>query len=140
MKALTVLGASTAVLLTIAGTFFGGKWLIKEVATQDDISTCSADKFQIESRSARTESRRIILTAVVRNNNAVACGVQVSVAAMDKAGKQIAIEQIWAAGVSNIPAGGTHSFPVYLSPEVSKQAEGGDYDIRPVYARIWKQQ
>ena len=66
--------------------------------------------------------------------------MQVSVAVKDGAGKQIAIEQLWVAVVSNIHAGATHSFPVYLSPEASKQAEGGDYDVRPINARVWKQQ
>ena len=32
----------------------------------------------------------------------------VSVAAKDKAGKQLSIEQLWVAGVANMPAGATH--------------------------------
>lgn len=134
-----MLGA-VAILVVAAVLFVGGRWLIQAVVMQDNSATCSPDKFQIVSRSARTESRRTILSAVVRNDNPVACGVQVSVAAKDKAGKQIAIEQLWAAGVGNIPAGTTHTFQIYLSPEVSGQAEGGDYDIRPISSRVWKQQ
>ena len=141
MKVIAVVGVGTAALLAVAAIFFAsGGSLIKAVVTQDDISICSAGKFEIESRSARTEGGRITVTAAVRNNNSIACGVQVSVAVKDGAGKQIAIEQLWAAGASNIPAGATHSFPVYLSPEVSKPAEGGDYDIRPINARVWRQQ
>ncbi|CAN7779220.1 hypothetical protein LJR084_008087 [Variovorax sp. LjRoot84] len=141
MKAIAVVGVGTAALLVVAAIFFAGGWSLNEaVVTQDDISMCSAGKFEIESRSARTEGGRIVVTAAVRNKNSIACGVQVSVAMKDKAGKQIAIEQLWVAGVGNIPAGATHSFPVYLSPEVSKQAEGGDYDIRPTNARVWRQQ
>ena len=82
----------------------------------------------------------MIVTGAVRNNNAIACGVRVSVAVKDEAGKVIAIEPLWVAGVDNIPAGATHSFPVYLSPGVTKQAQGGDYDIKPIEARVWKRQ
>ncbi|RZL90872.1 MAG: hypothetical protein EOP82_14365 [Variovorax sp.] len=139
--AVAVFGAGTAALIAVAFILFaGGRWLIREVAIQDDASTCTAGKFEIESRSARSESRRIIVTAAVRNNNPIACGVQVSVAVKDKAGKQVAIDQLWVAGVGNIPAGATHEFPVYLTPEVSEQAEGGDFDITPISTRVWRQQ
>ena len=141
MKTIAVFGAGTAAL--IAASFIlwaGGKWLIRAVAIQDEAQTCTAGKFEIESRSARSESRRTIVTATVRNNNPIACGVQVSVAVKDKAGKQVSIEQLWVAGVGNIPAGASHEFPVYLTPEVSRQSEGGDHDITPISTRVWKQQ
>jgi hypothetical protein len=141
MKAIAVFGAGAAALIAVSFILLaGGRWLIREVAIQDDAQTCTADKFEIESRGSRSESRRIIVTATVRNNNPIACGVQVSVAVKDKAGKQVSIEQLWVAGVGNIPAGATHEFPVYLTPEVSKQAEDGDYDITPTSTRVWKQQ
>ena len=141
MKAIAVFGAGTAALLAVALLLFaGGRSLIRAVVVQDDAPTCTPGKFEIESRSARSESGRIIVTAAVRNNNPIACGVQVSVAVKDKAGNQVAIDQLWVAGVGNIPAGATHDFPVYLTPGVSKQAEGGDYDITPISTRVWRQQ
>jgi hypothetical protein len=141
MKAIAVVGVGAAVLLAVAATFFGSGWsLIKSVFTHDDFSACSVGGFEIESRSARVEGGRMIVTGAVRNKNAIACGVRVSVAVKDEAGKVIAIEPLWVAGVDNIPAGATHSFPVYLSPEVTKQAQGGDYDIKPIETRVWKRQ
>ena len=139
-KAIVVVFGAAA-LLALAGLFLASGWpLIKAVFTPDDLPRCSAGKFGIESHSARVESRRLIVTAVVRNNNAVACGVRVNLAVKDEAGKVVANEPLWAAGVDNIPAGATYSFPVYLSPEVSKQAQDGGYDIKPIEARVWKQQ
>jgi hypothetical protein len=137
-KVLAVVGASVASLAVAAILAAAGWSWIKSAI--DDAPTCSAGKFEVESQSARTEGVRIIVTAAVRNNNAVACGVQVSVGVKDKAGKQIAIEQLWVGGATNIRAGTTYSFPVYLTPEVSKQAEGGDFDIRPINSRVWKEQ
>lgn len=140
-KAIIGVGVGTAAILAIAAIFFTNGWsLIRSVFTQDDPPICSAGGFEIESRSARVEGGRMIVTGAVRNNNSIACGVRVSVAVKDEAGKVIAIEPLWVAGVDNIPAGATHSFPVYLSPEVTKQAQGGDYDIQPIDARVWKQQ
>ncbi len=138
IKIIAVVGAGMASLAVAAFLFDAGRSWIKSVV--DDTPTCSAGKFEVESHSARTEGVRIILTTAVRNNNPVACGLQVSVAVKDKTGKQITVEQLWVGGVTNIPAGATHSFPVYLSPEVSKQAEGGDFDIRPINSRVWKEQ
>ena len=138
MKLMKVIAVGTASLAVAAILFASGWSWIKSVVSQDDIPMCNAGKFEIESHSARTEGTRIIVTAV-RNNNPIACGVQVSVAVKDAAGKQIAIEQLWVAGVSNIPAGATQSFPVYLSPEVSAQAVG-DFDIKPISSRVWRQQ
>ena len=141
MKAIAVVGVGTAALLAVAAIFFTSGWsLIKAIFTQDDLPMCSAGKFEIVSHSARVEGGRMVVTAAVRNNNSIACGVRVSVAVKDEAGKVIAIEPLWAAGVDNIPAGATHSFPVYLSPEVSMQAKGGDYDIKPIDTRVWRQQ
>jgi len=143
MKPMKVIGVVlvSAALLAIAAILIASGWSwIKTVVVEGDTPMCSADNFHVESRSAHTEGVRTTVTATVRNNNPVACGVQVSVASKDKAGKQVAIEQLWAAGVGNIPAGATHTFPVYLSPEVSKQAEGGDFDVKPINARVWKQQ
>jgi hypothetical protein len=140
MKLIAVVGASVASLAVAAVLFAVGWSRVKAVVTQDDTTTCSAGKFEVESHSARTEGVRIIITAAVHNNNRIACGLQVSIAVKDKAGKQIAIDQLWVGGVSNIPAGATYSFPVYLSPEVSKQAEGGDFDIEPINSRIWREQ
>ena len=99
MKAIAVLGVGAAALLAVAANFFANEWsLTGAIVNQDDISKCSAGKFEVESRSARTEGGRIVVTAAVRNNNSVACGVQVSVAMKDKAGKQIAIEQLSGCG------------------------------------------
>ena len=139
MKVVTVVGAGVA-SLAVAAILVATGWSWIESVVLDDTPSCSAGKFEVESHSARTEGVRIIVTAAVRNNNPVACGLQVSVAVKDKAGKQIAVEQLWVEGVSNIPAGATRSFPVYLSPEVSKLAEGGDFDIRPINSRVWKEQ
>jgi len=138
MKVVAVVGASVASLAVAAILAAAGWSWIKSAI--DDAPTCSASKFEVESQSARTEGIRIIVTAAVRNNNAVACGVQVSVGVKDRAGKQIAIEQLWVGGATNIRAGTTYSFPVYLTPEVSKDAEGGDFDIRPINSRVWKEQ
>ena len=138
LKIIAVVGAGVASLAV--GTILvatGWSWIRSIV---DDTPTCSAAKFKVEGQSARTEGVRIIVTAAVRNNNPVACGLQVSVAVKDRAGKQIAVEQLWVGGVTNIPAGATHSFPVYLTPEVSKQAEGGDFEIRPINSRVWREQ
>jgi hypothetical protein len=138
VKVIAVVGwvaASLAVAAILAAAALS--WIKSVVG---DTPTCSADKFAVESHSARTEGVRTIVTAAVRNNNPAACGLQVSVAAKDKAGKQVAIEQLWVGGVTNIPAGATYSFPVYLTPEVSKQAEGGDFDIKPINSRVWKEQ
>jgi hypothetical protein len=140
MKFIAIVGAGMASLAVAAFLFAIGWSWIKSVVAGDDTPTCSAGKFEVESHSARTEGVRIIVTATVRNDNPVACGLQVSVAVKDKAGKQIAVEPIWVGGVTNIPAGASHSFPVYLSPEVSKQAEGGDFDVRPINSRVWKEQ
>lgn len=141
MKAIAVVGVGAAALLAVAAVFFTSGWsLIKSVFTQDDLPTCTAGGFEIESRSARVEGGRMIVTGAVRNNNAIACGVRVSVAVKDEASKVIAIEPLWVAGVDNIPAGATYSFPVYLSPGVTKQAQGGDYDIKPIETRVWKRQ
>jgi hypothetical protein len=138
MKVIAAVGVGAAALAAAAILFASGWSWIKSAVTQDDMPACSTSQFQVESHSARTVGQRIILTALVRNNNPVACGVQVSVAVKDAAGKQIAIEPIWAAGVSNIPAGATQSFPVYLSIEVSAQAV--DYEIKPINSRVWRQQ
>lgn len=141
MKAIIVAGVSIAAILAVGAIFFNSAWpLIRTAFTPDGAPVCSAGKFEIESHSARTEGGRMVVTAAVRNNNANACGVRVSVAVKDEAGKVVANEPLWVAGVYNIPAGATHSFPVYLSPEVSRQAQGGGYDIKPIEARIWKQQ
>lgn len=139
-KVILIVGLGAASLAVAAFLLASGWSWIESVVTQDDTPKCSAGNFEIESRSARTEGTRITVTATVRNNNPIACGVQVAVAVKDKSGKQVAIEQLWVAGVGNIPAGATHSFPVYLSPEVSAQAEGGDYEIRPINSRVWRQQ
>lgn len=139
IKVAAVVSAGVA-SLAVAAILVSTGWSWIESVVVDDTPSCSAGKFEVESHSARTEGVRIIVTAAVRNNNPVACGLQVSVAVKDKAGKQIAVEQLWVEGVSNIPAGATRSFPVYLSPEVSKQAEGGDFDIRPINSRVWKEQ
>ena len=140
MKIIAVVTAGVATLAIAAILVATGWSWIKSVVTQDDTSTCSTGKFEVESHSARTEGARIIVTATVRNNNPVACGLQVSVAVKDKAGKQITVDQLWVGGVINIRSGATHSFPVYLTPEVSKQAEGGDFDVRPINSRVWKEQ
>jgi len=138
MKVVAVVGASV-LSLAVAVVLFGivSSWIESVV---EDTPVCSADKFEIESHSARSEGVRIIVTAAVRNNNPVACGVQVSVAVKDKVGKQVTVEPLWVGGVTNIPAGTSYTFPVYLSPEVSKDAEGGDFDIRPINSRVWKEQ
>jgi hypothetical protein len=138
MKVIAAVGVGVASLAVAAVLVATGWSWIKSVV--DDTPTCSAGKFEVESHSARSEGVRIIVTAAVRNNNPVACGLQVSVAVKDKTGKQIAVEQLWVGGVTNIPAGATHSFPVYLTPEVSKEAEGGDFEIRPINSRVWKEQ
>jgi hypothetical protein len=132
MKVVAAIAVGMALLAAAAVLFSGGWSWVKTVVTQDDRPNCSAGRFQIESHSGRTESRRLIVTAKVRNNNAIACGVQVTVALKDTGGRQVAIEQLWVAGVSNIPAGATHDFPIYFSPEVSSQAAGGAYDIKPI--------
>ena len=116
MKVIAIVGAAMVSLAVAAFLFAAGWSWVKSVVAGDDTPTCS---FEVESHSALTERVRIIVTTAVRNNNSAACGLQVSVAVKDKAGKQIAVEQLWVSGVSNIPAGATHSFPVYLSPEVS---------------------
>lgn len=139
MKVIAVVGVGATSLAVAAFLLASGWSWVRSVVAQDDIPVCTASKFEVESHSARTVGQRIIVTAAVRNNNPIACGVQVSVAVKDAAGKQIAIEQLWVAGVSNIPAGATQSFPVYLTPEVSAQA-GGDYDIKPINSRAWRQQ
>ena len=138
LKVIAIVGGGAA-SLPIAATLFASGWSwIRSVVAQDDIPVCSAGKFEVESHSARAVGQRTIVTVAVRNNNPVPCGVQVSIAVKDAAGKQIAIESLWAAGVSNIPAGATQSFPVYLSIEVSTQAV--DYEIKPINSRAWRQQ
>src|SRR6516225_587221 len=102
MKVIAVVGAGVASLAVCAILVATGWSWIKSVV--DDTPTCSAGKFEVESQSARTEGVRIIVTAAVRNNNPVACGLQVSVAVRDRAGKQVAVEQLWVGGVTNIPA------------------------------------
>lgn len=135
MKVIAVAGIAAASLAVGAVLFTTGwSWISALVAQENE---CSAGKFAVESHSARTEGQRTVVTVAMRNNNPVACGVQVSVAVKDAAGKQVAIEALWAAGVSNIPAGATQSFPVYLSIEASAQA--ADYDIKPINARVWRQ-
>ena len=137
MKVIAVVGVGAA-SLALAAVLFTTAWSwIRSLIAQDAIPVCSAGKFEVESHSARTVGQRTVVTVAVRNNNPAACGVQVSVGVRDAAGKQIAIESLWAAGVSNIPAGATQSFPVYLSIEVSAQAV--DYDIKPINSRVWRQ-
>ncbi|HSV57335.1 MAG TPA: hypothetical protein VLJ19_00440 [Variovorax sp.] len=138
MKVIAVVGVGAASVAVAAVLFVSGWQWIRSVVAQDDIPVCTAGKFEVESHSARAVGQRTIVTVAVRNNNPVACGVQVSVAVKDGEGKQIAIEPLWAAGVSNIPAGATQSFPVYLSIEVSARAV--DYDIKPINSRVWRQQ
>lgn len=135
MKVIAVVGAGAATLAVAAVLFASGWSWISSLIAQDPV--CSAGKFAVESHIARTAGQRTIVTVAVRNNNPMACGVQVSVAVRDAAGKQIAIESLWAGGVGNIPAGATQNFPVYLSIEVSAQAV--EYDIKPINARVWRQ-
>ncbi len=138
MKVIAILGVGTAALALAAILLASGWPWIKALVMQDDALACSTAKFEVESQSARAVGQRTIVTVVVRNDNPVACGVQVSVAVKDGDGKQVAIESLWAAGVSNIPAGATQSFPVYLSIEASARAV--DYDIKPINSRVWRQQ
>jgi hypothetical protein len=136
-KVIVAVGIGVASLAVTAVLVITGRSWISSFIAQDNASECTARKFAVESHSARAVGQRTIVTVAVRNHNPVACGVQVSVAVRDAAGKQVAVESIWAAGVSNIPAGATQSFPVYLSIEVSAQAV--DYDIKPINARVWRQ-
>jgi hypothetical protein len=138
MKVIAVVGLVAASIAVAVVLFARGWSWIRAVVTQEDIPVCTAGKFEVESHSARAVGQRTIVTVAVRNNNPVACGVQVSVAVKDADGKQIAIESVWAAGVSNIPAGATQSFPVYLSIEASARAV--EYDIKPINSRAWHQQ
>ena len=138
MKVIAVVGLVAASIAVAVVLFARGWSWIRAVVTQEDIPVCTAGKFEVESHSARAVGQRTIVTVAVRNNNPVACGVQVSVAVKDADGKQIAIESVWAAGVSNIPAGATQSFPVYLSIEASVRAV--EYDIKPINSRAWHQQ
>ena len=138
MKIIAVVGVGAASLAVAAVLLANGWSWIRSVVAQDEIPVCTASKFEVESHSARAVGQRTIVTVAVRNNNSVACGVQVSVAVKDAAGKQVAIESLWAAGVSNIPVGATQSFPVYLSIEASAQAV--DYEIKPINSRVWRQQ
>ena len=138
MKVIAVVGLVVASIAVAVVLFARGWSWIRSVVAQDDTPVCTASKFEVESHSARAVGQRTIVTVAVRNNNPVACGVQVSVAVKDGDSKQIAIESLWAAGVSNIPAGAIQSFPVYLSIEASARAV--DYDIKPINSRAWHQQ
>ena len=137
-----ILGAACAIaVFAVAAFFYTAGWpLIRSAFVADAAPACSADKFEIESHSGRLEGGRLVITGAVRNNNSSACGVQVNVAIKDGAGKVFANESLWVAGVYNILPGKTQSFPLYLPREVSKQAQDNGYDIRPIDARVWKQQ
>lgn len=83
MKLIAVVGvgAASPAVATILSVS-GWSW-VKAVVRQDDVPVCSASKFEVVSHIARPEGTRIIVTAAVRSNNSIACGVQVSVAVKD---------------------------------------------------------
>ena len=99
---------------------------------------CSPDKFVITSKSPRIEKGAIlVMTVQVRNDNPVACGVQVTVETGAADGTVVGSQQAWLAGVQDIPAGQTYSADVYVPKGAAPVAKTR---VQVIRAKHWGQQ
>lgn len=100
-------------------------------------ASCTPDAFEVISKTGRIEAKHLVITSEVRNDNAMACGVQVSIETFDAKGARVGVSTPWPAGSDNIPAGGTRAFDYILSGEETRLIEGGTYTVAPLRARAW---
>ena len=94
---------------------------------------CSADKFVIVSKTGRMDDQFLYVVGKVRNDNPVACGVQLKMEVYDKAKNLIDTRESWPASISNIAAGSTYSFKMHM--ERARDSKG--YSIEVARARAW---
>jgi hypothetical protein len=94
---------------------------------------CSASRFSILSDKGSVEYGFMTVVGRVRNDNAIACGVQMKLDVMDKADALLDTNESWPASVSNIAPGATYSFK--LMQRVQDGATS--YVVTTVSARQW---
>lgn len=128
---------AVAILAVVAVKTKDDPMPVNQYATAPAASGCDPTKFEIVSKSARIESGYLIITALVRNNNATACGVRISTDLTDAKGAIVATDKGWPASVNNISAGQSYSFDVMFREGATTQAEGGGYRLDPIEARAW---
>lgn len=97
--------------------------------------TCRPDRFEVTSKTSRTQAGRLIVVAAVRNANLAACGVQMSLETFDAKGERASVQQPWPASTSNIQPGDTYAFEVILSAEESARVHS--WTIAPLRAKAW---
>lgn len=95
---------------------------------------CDADKFEIVSKTGRMDADYLYVVGKVRNNNAVACGVELKVDLYDRARNLIDTDESWPASTTNIKAGESYSFKLMMRRERGVTS----YSVDPVRARVWK--
>ncbi|MDM0109235.1 FxLYD domain-containing protein [Variovorax sp. J22R24] len=96
---------------------------------------CVTNRFTVVEKNTRTDGSRLYVTAVVRNDNPVACAVKMQVSVLDRAGKIVGTEKDWVAG-ENIAPGATRNFSIPLHGGFTKAGAGGSYVIEPIESRV----